>query len=43
LDSIPWLVESGNFSKASQWLALDDPTILQDNLPEWYLINEVQE
>jgi hypothetical protein len=43
LDSIPWLVESGIFPKASQWLALDDPIILQDNLPEWYLINEVQE
>ncbi len=36
-------MESGNFPKASQWLALDDPTILQDNLPKWYLINEVQE
>jgi hypothetical protein len=34
LDSIPWLVESGIFLEASQWLALDDPNMLQDNLPE---------
>jgi hypothetical protein len=36
-------VESGIFLEASQWLALDDPNMLQDNLPEWSLINEVQE
>ncbi len=36
-------MESENLPEAGQWLALDDPNMLQDNLLEWYLINEVQE
>ncbi len=36
-------MESGIIPKTGQWLALDDPTMLQDNLLEYYLINEIQE